>query len=576
MECNHNHELKVHNSKNPDTEHPDQVREKLTEVKCGDCFFISRSKSSLKVHIQTNHLGQAFLCGICSYEAKYSHLLKEHSKNEHSMKNTGNIGVGVSTTKRTYKRRNVSTKNYGWGNKRKLLNIKVTRNASDEGTDDSNDIQEPNDLMKHVKRDLTDRKYHCELCSLFSHVARGNARNHVEARHFPNMFTYHCDLCDKTYSSRDTYASHRSIKHNLKNTETDGKQKKKHTLKKKETDGKPRKKRMLKKKETDGKPKKKITNKKPKKITVKKNPDAVDNDDIKDPSDLTKFVSKDLTDDKYSCTVCTSFSHNSIIGTRTHVETSHFPDMFTYCCDQCDGVFSTLGNCRIHIYRKHTVPINTTIMKPGLNSEKKSKQKSNSHKSDFMIDSREILSYEAEEIEIKVEANLEKDLDICLKKKIQERTRRNKNLNTENVIKDGSTKEIIDTLLTIHNISEPDDIFAKSNGQDLYIVKDASKVLAKRCTGSEMSTVHDIKEPVDLFKFVKRDPTSLKFTCSLCKIFSETSMFLTRNHVESSHFPHMFTYTCYQCGSGFSTWDSLFQHKSSQHKSSQHNSILSD
>ena len=92
-------------------------------------------------------------------------------------------------------------------------------------------------------------------------------------------------------------------------------------------------------------------------IKVTKNPESCtdENKDIENPSDLKKYVSKDPTDVKYSCTLCSKFSQKSLSGTRNHVESRHFPDMFTYHCDQCDRTFSSIGNCRMHIHRKHTV-----------------------------------------------------------------------------------------------------------------------------------------------------------------------------------------------------------------------------
>ena len=60
--------------------------------------------------------------------------------------------------KRTNKKKNISLKKNYWGNNRKLLNIKVTRNAFEDGSEESNSIQEPRDLMKYVKQDEVDKK----------------------------------------------------------------------------------------------------------------------------------------------------------------------------------------------------------------------------------------------------------------------------------------------------------------------------------------------------------------------------------------------------------------------------------
>ena len=75
---------------------------------------------------------------------------------------------------------------------------------------------DPEELFQYVRRDPGDQRFYCTLCSLFSHASRTNCRNHVEARHFPNTFHYPCDSCDSTFTTKSTWAMHKSKKHNIR------------------------------------------------------------------------------------------------------------------------------------------------------------------------------------------------------------------------------------------------------------------------------------------------------------------------------------------------------------------------
>jgi len=74
---------------------------------------------------------------------------------------------------------------------------------------------------------------------------------------------------------------------------------------------------------------------------------------FQDPSELQQFIRKDPYDGKFHCTVCGKFSHKIGACTRNHVESQHFPNMFTYPCDQCDMTFGTKTTFNLHRSRKH-------------------------------------------------------------------------------------------------------------------------------------------------------------------------------------------------------------------------------
>jgi len=86
------------------------------------------------------------------------------------------------------------------------------------GTEEGQTFQDPSELFQFVQKDPETKKYYCTLCEKFSHQGRNMARNHVESRHFPNTFSYPCDLCGDVLQSRSSHLQHRSSKHlNRKN-----------------------------------------------------------------------------------------------------------------------------------------------------------------------------------------------------------------------------------------------------------------------------------------------------------------------------------------------------------------------
>ena len=74
-------------------------------------------------------------------------------------------------------------------------------------------VDDPSDLLKYVEKDHLTGKHTCKLCNAFSHSGRSHVRNHVESKHFPDIFTYECDQCDKTFSTKNGVANHRSAVH---------------------------------------------------------------------------------------------------------------------------------------------------------------------------------------------------------------------------------------------------------------------------------------------------------------------------------------------------------------------------
>ena len=74
-------------------------------------------------------------------------------------------------------------------------------------------IQDPSDLLQYVTKDPNSNKHFCSICNGFSHQWKSNVRNHVEALHFPDTFSYQCDLCQEVFKSKKSLENHRSLHH---------------------------------------------------------------------------------------------------------------------------------------------------------------------------------------------------------------------------------------------------------------------------------------------------------------------------------------------------------------------------
>jgi len=81
--------------------------------------------------------------------------------------------------------------------------------------------------------------------------------------------------------------------------------------------------------------------------------------DMSDPSELFQFVIRSDVSGKYTCGLCKTFSHAGKSHVRNHVESKHFPDTFTYECDQCEKIFSTKNGVANHrsVAHKHNLSV---------------------------------------------------------------------------------------------------------------------------------------------------------------------------------------------------------------------------
>ena len=76
-------------------------------------------------------------------------------------------------------------------------------------------IEDPADLLDYVTENSdvgSTMKYLCTICGKGA-MYRKDARNHVENIHFPNQFSYQCDICNIKLKSKTALHNHNAKNH---------------------------------------------------------------------------------------------------------------------------------------------------------------------------------------------------------------------------------------------------------------------------------------------------------------------------------------------------------------------------
>jgi len=84
----------------------------------------------------------------------------------------------------------------------------------------------------------------------------------------------------------------------------------------------------------------------------------------------------------------------------------------------------------------------------------------------------------------------------------------------------------------------------------------------------------EIHSPDDLKKYILREPVTRLNVCGICSHFKHKVITNVREHIESKHYSHMFTYECKFCQKTFNTKMGLAKHKpkcSEAHKQDYYN-----
>ena len=74
---------------------------------------------------------------------------------------------------------------------------------------------------------------------------------------------------------------------------------------------------------------------------------------VNSPEDFKKYIIKGA--EGPCCGICYEFSHKSSYCVRNHIESKHYPNLFTYTCQQCDKTFGTNTALNRHNQRNHKI-----------------------------------------------------------------------------------------------------------------------------------------------------------------------------------------------------------------------------
>ena len=85
------------------------------------------------------------------------------------------------------------------------------------------------------------------------------------------------------------------------------------------------------------------------KVDIIINPAGNDTDEIiEKPEDLKKFILRNLGDKHYYCLICNNFNNKLLTNTNTHVESNHFPNLFSYHCLECGKACPSMNSYTNH------------------------------------------------------------------------------------------------------------------------------------------------------------------------------------------------------------------------------------
>ena len=78
--------------------------------------------------------------------------------------------------------------------------------------DISGNVQSHQDLLQYITKDVETKESCCSLCN-FRNKIPAKVKNHLEGVHFPGVFIYSCDKCNKTFKGRNALGVHQSKVH---------------------------------------------------------------------------------------------------------------------------------------------------------------------------------------------------------------------------------------------------------------------------------------------------------------------------------------------------------------------------
>jgi len=103
-----------------------------------------------------------------------------------------------------------------YGNDQQYEDVNTTLDHVAVPTEHDKGPLNPDDLGQYVVSDMNIKEYHCALCDTFKAKLPSKVKNHLEAIHFPGLFLYTCEICQKTLKGRNALNIHKSTMHSKK------------------------------------------------------------------------------------------------------------------------------------------------------------------------------------------------------------------------------------------------------------------------------------------------------------------------------------------------------------------------
>ena len=72
-----------------------------------------------------------------------------------------------------------------------------------------------NNHIEKISKGANFGQFKCKICGYVS-SQKCNLQRHLESKHFPGLFQYSCDLCEKNFNTMTKYHNHRRHHHSNK------------------------------------------------------------------------------------------------------------------------------------------------------------------------------------------------------------------------------------------------------------------------------------------------------------------------------------------------------------------------
>ena len=195
-------------------------------LKCSLCGKVMERKrmDRMMAHIEAKHFSKAFThtCGVCQETFKTKAILLNHIKNSHPGLSSAKailLYQGVASNLPNLPPKNTASEfnmsigaRVGWTHKDCALSV-ISEGLDEVAGNSHQTPEEWEDLEKYVivKRDHESggkKSFQCSLCGKEMDRSLVSMMAHIEAKHFRELFTHTCDICQESFKTKAILRSH--------------------------------------------------------------------------------------------------------------------------------------------------------------------------------------------------------------------------------------------------------------------------------------------------------------------------------------------------------------------------------